>query len=380
MHAEDLTHRIRELPVFDTHSHLNAPGRPLWARGFADLGHYFWLSQQLKGVGWQEGGEIDERSAGAYFDAFTKTENTTMNWCLRRILLDLYGLEIRSPGDVLEADRAIRDRSGSPAHVEKVCRKGNIRKVVQNLSSQASFPEVSWLGVLVADTLNAPVVACLEDPSEAAVERAACVLAEAVDNMAKGGHAGARIDYDLYESLRGPMARKTLLDAVFSRLHHHNMFVQVFVGMVRQSRGSYPQHDPTRITGLYPFFRAYPNCRFELVCAAEGNTMDVVQAAVINPNVNPGGLWWYSFRPSVFLQSMQWRLEALAPMKCPLVASDATCIEWCYGKSMLVKELVARFMARQVEGGWLSEECAVRTASAWLHDAPASYYGSKGLA
>ena len=98
MNTEDLIRSIVELPVFDTHTHLNAPGRPMAARGFSDIAHYFWLSQQLKGVGWQEGEACDARAAEAYFDAFTKTENTSMNWCLRRILQDLYGITIRSPG------------------------------------------------------------------------------------------------------------------------------------------------------------------------------------------------------------------------------------------------------------------------------------------
>jgi hypothetical protein len=50
------------------------------------------------------------------------------------------------------------------------------------------------------------------------------------------------------------------------------------------------------------------------------------------------------------------------------------CIEWCYGKTMLVKMLIAEFLAGKVEAGWISEECATRTASAWLYEAPAAYY------
>lgn len=69
MNTEDLTRSIDELPVFDTHSHLNAPDRPLGARGFGDVGHYFWLSQQMQGVGWRESERLDQNAAEAYFDA-----------------------------------------------------------------------------------------------------------------------------------------------------------------------------------------------------------------------------------------------------------------------------------------------------------------------
>jgi hypothetical protein len=374
MIPQEFTHRILGLPVFDTHSHINAPGRPMAARNFADLGHYFWVAQQLKGVGWTEPETMNEAAAAAYFDAFAKTENTAMNWCLRRILRDLYGVEVRSPRDIQAADRIIQERADSAGHVRETCRKANIRHITQNLVPQATFPIVPELGVLVADTLNGPVSAFLEAPSEDAVDRAVSAIHAAADAMASTGQKGARIDFNLFESIGNTPWREALLDAVFSRLHEHRMFVQVFVGMKRHPRGSFPQDDPARITGLIPFFQKYPDCRFELVCAAAGNCVDVIQAAVMNPNVHPGGLWWYTFRPSMYRQTLEQRLEALAPLKCPVLASDATCIEWCYGKTMLVKSLLAEFLAAKVDAGWISEDCALRTAAAWLYDAPAGYY------
>jgi hypothetical protein len=374
MSMNELHQRIIELPVFDTHSHVNAPGRPIGARSFADVGHYFWLSQQMNGVGWKASETIDQPAAEAYFDAFIKTENTAMNWCLRRILLDLYGVTIHSPKDILIADSIIRERADTIEHIEAVCRKGNIKKVVQNLETQAEFAKVPSLGVLVADTLNAPVASFLKSPSDDSIDQAVSSLCDSVDAMAQASQVGARIDFDLFQSMENEAWRNALLDAIFSRLHAHGMFVQVFIGMNRQPQGSFPQNDPRLITQLYPYFLKYPNCRYEFLCAAEGSCMDVVQAAVKHPNVNPGGLWWYTFRPSMFMQTMEQRFEALAPLKCPILASDATCIEWCYGKSMLVKSLAAQFLTQKVADGWTSGDCALRTASAWFYDAPAAYY------
>lgn len=374
MNKEEFTQRIIGLPVFDTHSHLNAPNRSMAAQSFADLGHYFWLSQQLKGVGWEATQTMNEAAAAAYFDAFIKTENTAMNWCLRKILFDLYGVTIRSPKDIQLVDSMIRERADTTSHVEQVCQKGGIQKITQNLESQAHFPHVPERGILVADTLNGPVSSFLEDSSDEAVGKAVSSQYAIIDAMASREQKGVRIDFNLFESIGHAVWREALLDGIFSRLHDHKMFVQIFIGMKRSPRGSFPQNDPTRITGLIPFFQKYPDCRFELVCAAEGNCLDVVQAAVVNPNVFPGGLWWYTFRPSIYLQTMEQRLEALAPLKCPILASDAMCIEWCYGKSLLVKTLIAEFFAGKVEAAWISEECAIRTASAWLYDAPAAYY------
>ena len=215
MNIEDVTRSIVELPVFDTHSHLNAPGRPLAAQSFSDIGHYFWLSQQMQGVRWTASEALNQRAAEAYCDAFIKTENTSMNWCMRRILLDLYGVTIRSPDDILTADAVIRERAESREHVETVCRKGNIKKVVQNLESQADFPEAPGLGGLVADSLNGPLSALLENPSDEVFEQTMAALSETVDAMARKGQAGARLDFDLFESMKNDAWRKALLNAVF---------------------------------------------------------------------------------------------------------------------------------------------------------------------
>ena len=72
---------------------------------------------------------------------------------------------------------------------------------------------------------------------------------------------------------------------------------------------------------------------------------------------------------------MQKRFEALPPSKCAFVASDARHIEWCYGKILLVKRLVADFLYDQIALGWIDEETALEVARCWLHDSGADLYG-----
>jgi glucuronate isomerase len=60
--------------------------------------------------------------------------------------------------------------------------------------------------------------------------------------------------------------------------------------------------------------------------------------------------------------------------KSSIVATDARCIEWCYGKTLLVKWLLADFLHRQVKHQWLSEDDALWVAREWLHDAAARRY------
>ena len=133
-------------------------------------------------------------------------------------------------------------------------------------------------------------------------------------------------------------------------------------------------NDTRRVGNLHGLFERH-DCPFELIVGAELNNLDVIQAARAYPNVYVGGMWWYNFRASTYRQSMQYRLEALPSRKCALVASDARCIEWCYGKILLVKHLMAEFLYDQVACGWLDLDDAFRVARDWLYGTAAQIYG-----
>ena len=90
-----------------------------------------------------------------------------------------------------------------------------------------------------------------------------------------------------------------------------------------------------------------------------------------------GGLWWYNFRASTYRASMGYRLEGLPPAKCVLVFSDARCIEWCYGKVLLVKHLLAEFLSDRIERGWLGRDDALWVARQWLYGAAAPRYAGR---
>jgi glucuronate isomerase len=152
------------------------------------------------------------------------------------------------------------------------------------------------------------------------------------------------------------------------------MFAQFFIGIETVSdRSSMAINDPARIPALYPLFERHA-CSFEIVVGAPQMNLDAAQAARIYANVHLGGLWWYNFRSSTYRQTMQYRLEAVPAAKSSIVASDARCIEWCYGKILLVKRLLADFLCDQVEDGWLDRDTALWVAIEWLHDAAARRY------
>ena len=83
------------------------------------------------------------------------------------------------------------------------------------------------------------------------------------------------------------------------------------------------------------------------------------------------GVWlYYRFRASTYRASMQQRLESLPPTKSVLVLSDGRCIEWCFGKLLLVEHLLAEVLQEQIERGWPSRGHALWVASEWLYGPP----------
>jgi glucuronate isomerase len=164
--------------------------------------------------------------------------------------------------------------------------------------------------------------------------------------------------------------------ALFRAFEAYGIAAQFFLGVQQTTSSlSIAVNDTRRVSNLHGLFERH-NCRFELVVGAELSNLDVIQAARAFPNAYVGGMWWYNFRASTYRQSMQYRLEALPSSKCALVASDARCIEWCYGKILLVKYLLAEFLHEQIERGWLDYDGALYVARNWLHDTAARLYGA----
>ena len=107
---------------------------------------------------------------------------------------------------------------------------------------------------------------------------------------------------------------------LFGLLEEHGFSLQVFFGMQGPAAGAlsdvplirtYAQNDTTHVAAMHNIFEMYLGINFELFCSTELNSLDMVQAARIYPNVYPGGMWWFNFRRSVYEKNMQYRVEAL---------------------------------------------------------------------
>jgi glucuronate isomerase len=402
MNRETWREAVMELPVFDTHTHLNKPGVPIPAQTFWDIAHYFWFQEELWSVGYPRNApELPEADRiEAFVAAFNAVRNTAWHLIVCRICDDLYGVPLVNEEGlctshhVQEVDAAVRHASQQPDWPKSVIDRLAIRRIAVNVIEDSEFPGLPGVGLSVptwnearewSDKLTE------SEAPEAMLEEAQQAMETTVSDYEDRGIRGMRISADVFETqgkaavnlLKPPegtrleswQATALLTHTLLDVLGDHGMFAQFFLGIERDvgPNTAMAVNDPRRITNLYPLFE-YHDCDLELVSGAPQNNMDIAQAARIYPNAYAGGLWWYNFRSSTYRHTMHVRMEAVPAGKSAIVASDARCIEWCYGKILLVKTLLADFLYDQIAQGWIDRTDARWVAREWLHDSAARRY------
>jgi glucuronate isomerase len=393
---------IRELPVFDTHTHMNKPGVPIAAQNVWDIVEYFWFRQELESVGYpgKLAEDMDESERiDLFVDAFTRCRNTTWAQVIQNTLRDLYGLEISDAESIRKVDEAVKASAARDDWPGEVVKKMNVTRIVTNIEEDADYPGLPGVGAA------APIWRGYQEWTEkilkegdpkAVGEEALNAIYKDIAGIAARGYRGMRVHANAFQNRPVEEKRRLLSEGdtlpekditendvaaflahgIFSALSkQEGMFAQFFLGIFGMHDSGIPMGlgDDYIVGDMYHLFKRY-DCDFELVAGSPRLNTDIVQAARILPNVYAGGLWWCNFRPSFYREIMQKRLEGVPPEKCTLLCSDGRCIEWCYAKTMLVKNLLADFLFEQVRDDQISETDALWVAREWLHDAAARRY------
>ncbi|MFE5318715.1 glucuronate isomerase [Paenibacillus sp. NPDC056579] len=386
---EAFMEEIMGFDVLDTHTHL--VGDRLGARDFWEIAHYFWLNREMQAAGYPDQAmELpeDERIE-AFLTAYQKSRNTLMNWIFTNIFKNLYGIEIKDADSIRRADAAVRATSAQPGWAQQVADKLNIRAFVTNIPEHAEFLNMDRNAILIP-RIDGKIFEWTKsvhqaEQREQALEEVRGAVFKLVSDIKERGCPGimttlpgydakANATYALEEATRDQLMMK-VLHVVCEALEEHGLFLQLFLGVERSwCNTAVPVNDPLRIVKLNGLFERY-KIQFELVVASELNNLDVVQAAWNYPNVHVGGMWWFNFRASTYRDMMQYRLEALPAIKSSLIVSDARCIEWSYGKILMVKKLIAEVLYQQMQLGWIDYDTAIQVAKDWLYHSAAERYG-----
>lgn len=119
----------------------------------------------------------------------------------------------------------------------------------------------------------------------------------------------------------------------------------------------------------------HPGLRFQCFVSSRHANQSLCTLARELPNFSLAGYWWHNFFPDVIRQVMAERLDMLPVNKQVGFFSDAYCIEWVYGKVLLVRKQMARVLAEKIEQGQYTRSDAVATARAILFETPQTLLG-----
>ena len=121
----------------------------------------------------------------------------------------------------------------------------------------------------------------------------------------------------------------------------------------------------------------HPRLRFQCLLASRHTNQSLCTLARELPNLSLVGYWWHNFFPEAICQVMAERLDMLPVNKQIGFFSDAYCVEWSYGKAMLVRKLMAQVFAERVERGQYSLDEALSIARSILYESPQSLLGMR---
>ncbi|MFW5776597.1 MAG: hypothetical protein ACOCZB_04840 [Spirochaetota bacterium] len=366
--------------VFDTHTHLDesqsVPAASVW-----DILHYFWFERELCAAGYpadaRQLSEADRREA--FLAAFERSRNTYWNTIVRRMVDDLFHCRLETSRDLDVLAEKIESTSADPEWPTTVCDRIRVKNIVVGTGEMDVAPSLAERLVVVPYFEIAGILNDLGGGDPAEADGAWDAVRSELGKLLDAGFRTIRVDLEPLVSGRlaadAPTgAEDELYHSMLAELDRAGTRIQVFTGMRRDWKHSTMLNDPQRIVRLYPVFDRYSNAQFEFVNAAAGNDFDILQAARVFPNVQPGGLWWFNFRASSYASMMQQRFEALPASRSCIVASDARCIEWQYAKVLFIKIVLARFLQEQIDRGWTDLEGAKRAADEWLFESARSGY------
>jgi glucuronate isomerase len=314
-----------------------------------------------------------------------------MHYAVKRIFKDLYDMEITDEKSVYECNEKIKASFADAGWAKKVAIKGNIEYAIVNREEHKDFIGLDgvclWVPRIDGRLSTAAARRIFDVVPEKRAEEAEKVKTELLDYLAEYRYKGVKAFMTTLKTL----GKKTwqhsgtnfediddcyiyLLHSVCTFAEENGINLQLFLGMENGwSSQAVPVNNTERILNLHGLFEQY-TCNFDLVVASDVNNMDVVQAANVFRNVYAGGLWWFNFRPSTFLDSMAKRFEALASTKAYLSISDSRNIEWCNGKNALIKKLTGDFLTQKTAEGFINYTEALEIAEDWLYVTPRNLY------
>ncbi len=435
--ARDLELALAEVPVLDIHTHL--VGGRLGARGLHDILLYHMVVSDLYAAGcptgarltqypgWPSRQEAEARIQEA-LPFLEHVRNTSSSWGVRLILNDLYGWrEPVTADNWRRLDAMIRERADDRAWHHEILGRLNIRRTGTEIARRgrgedddrlqyalewAFFTRCQWgehdtalyeLERCWGRTPESPtpIGAGSRPPTERTIRSLADVHAAVAHYvgaipfgqiLSTATHLSTDIDYrpvsdaEMEAALArrdraGPAERDVyasyINEAFLARLEEHGdeIVFQFSFGAEPLPYETGSRLAQRTIGQLADMIGRHPRLRFQCFLSSRHANQSLATLARELPNLSLAGYWWHNFFPDVIRQVMAERLDMLPANKQVGFFSDAYCVEWCYGKALLVRKQLARVLADKVEQGQYSRDDALAVARATLFESPQAMLG-----
>ena len=435
--ARDLEQALAEVPVLDIHTHL--VGGRLGARGLHDILLYHMVVSDLYAAGcptgarltqypgWPSRQEAEARLQEA-LPYLGHVRNTSSSWGVRLILQDLYGWrEPVTADNWRRLDAMIRERADDRAWHREILDRLNVRRTGTEIARRergedderlqyalewAFFTRCQWGEFDTAlyelercwgrtPESPTPIGAGSRPPTERTIRTLADVRAAVAHYvaaipfgqiLATATHLSTDIDYrpvsdaEMEAALArrdraGPAERDAyasyINEAFLTRLEEHGdeIVFQFSLGAEPLPHETGSRLGQRTIAQLADVIGRHPRLRFQCLLASRHANQSLATLARELPNFSLAGYWWHNFFPDVIRQVIAERLDMLPANKQVGFFSDAYCVEWCYGKALLVRKQLARVLADKVEQGQYTRDDALAVARAILFDSPQTLLG-----
>ncbi|OQA54461.1 MAG: glucuronate isomerase [Candidatus Atribacteria bacterium ADurb.Bin276] len=421
---ENLLHSIKELPIFDVHSHISID-QPQ-CRDLSDILFYHFMRRELYSAGLKDDNYLVsntpfEERIGEFFKYKPLVENTTTFWCIKKILNDIYHVtdgDIR-PDNWKDLQQQIIQKGRDFSYPKSILNRMNVQcsLICENHWSQEGLARNQFLIPLYEDldlfhfdpTRNLSLLDLIAKEYGGLPENSDQAQQSIYDFFKKKSQSGIRYftafissAFHLIKPVSGQINEiydKKKTGTQLSAEENHILFTWLFYSYLEalQSIGtpaqfvigaywarpgmrygeSYVWNNHQLSLDLVEVFKDFPKISMSLMFASLSMAQEFTIIARMLPNVSLLGFWWHTLIPNIIEQLISQRIESLPSNKWIAIATDAYSVEWAYGKVSLVLHCLARVLSQKVEEGYFTEKTAIEYARRILYENPQEIYQLK---
>ena len=435
--VEDLEEAMAEVPIFDVHTHL--VGGHLGARGLHDILLYHMVVSDLYAAGCPSGARLTQfpgwptqeeahRRIAEAIPCLPMIRNTSCSWGLRLILEDLYDWREQIVADNWRRlDAIVRERADDRGRWYSILDRLNIQRTctesarrgqgeddrrLQYSTEWCFFTRCQWgefdtalyelerawgqlpgpptpIGggkrpatertIRTLDDVHAAVAHYVNSlPYDLIISTATGLSTDIDYRPVSDAEMGAALSR---RATAGPAER----DAYASYVHEAFLTALEKYGdriVFQFSIGAEPLPFETAsllsqrtIGQLAEMIARHPGLRFQCFVSSRHANQSLCTLARELPNLSLAGYWWHNFFPDIIRQVIAERLDMLPINKQVGFFSDAYCVEWTYGKVLLLRKQLAWVLAEKIEQGQYTRNDAMAIARAILFKTPQTLLG-----